>query len=138
MIFDEDRAKGESRKESGKGRRERRRRRETHAESRELEPERENRLERKIPREIIQHHALRERLQKVKEAEHDPVREPLDVVRVAGALDGLDGEVRGEAPAEEVRDGLREGVDGVQDEEEGDAAEEGVGFGDLRRLFEVG
>lgn len=125
-------------REGRKEKRREKRRRETYAESRELEPERENRLERKIPREIIQHHALRERLQKVKEAEHDPVREPLDVVRVAGALDGLDGEVRGEAPAEEVRDGLREGVDGVQDEEEGDAAEEGVGLWDLGRLFEVG
>ena len=110
----------------------------THAEGRELEPEDEDGLEGEVPGEVVQHDAERERLREVEEAEDDPVGEPLDVVGVTGRLDGLDGEVGGEDPAEEVGDGGGKGVDGVEDDDEGDAAEEGVGLRDLGVVLKVG
>ena len=108
----------------------------TYAEGRELEPENEQALEGEIPGEVIEHNAEGEALEEVEEAEHDPVREPLDVVLVAGALKGLDGEVGGQSPADEIRDGGCEGVDRVEDGKENDGTEEGVALGHLGALLE--
>lgn len=54
-----------------------------------------------------------------------------------GRLDGLEGEVRGEGPADEIGDGGGEGVDGVEDGQEQQGAEDGVCLGDLGALLEV-
>lgn len=56
---------------------------------------------------------------------------------MAGRLNGLEGEVRGETPADKVRYGRSESVDGVEEEREGDTAEEDVGLGDLRALLDA-
>lgn len=56
----------------------------TYAESRELEPDDEETLEGKVPREIVQHNAERKALREREEAEHNPVREPLDVITMTG------------------------------------------------------
>lgn len=50
-----------------------------------------------------------------------PVREPLLVVIGAGRLDGLDGEVGGEDPADEVGDGLGEAEHVEEDQDDGPA-----------------
>lgn len=108
----------------------------THAERGQLEPQDEEALEDEIPREVVENDAQREALHKVEEAEDDPVREPLDVVLVPGRLEGLDGHVRGERPADEVRDGAGEGVDRVERGHDDEAADEGVALRDLRALLE--
>ena len=69
--------------------------------------------------------------------EDNPVREPLDIIVVAGGLEGLDGEVGRKSPADELRDGLREGVDEEGDEHERGHGEEAIGLGDLCPLLEL-
>lgn len=54
-----------------------------------------------------------------------------------GRLDGLEGEVRGEGPADEIGDGGGEGVDGVEDGQEQQGAEDGVCLGHLGALLKV-
>ena len=108
----------------------------THAELGELEPEDEEALEGKVPGEVVEDDAAGEALDKGEEAKDDPVRQPLDVVLVAGALERLDGEVGGQGPADEIRDGGRERVDRVEEDEEDGDAEEGVALGHLRALLE--
>lgn len=107
----------------------------TYAECGELEPEDEEGLEGEVPREVVEHNAQREAFRKVEEAEDDPVREPLDVILMARSLERLDGEIRGEAPANEVGDGSRERVDRVEDGEDEDGAEEGIALRHLGSLL---
>ena len=111
-------------------------RRGTHAELRELEPEDEEALEGKVPGEVVEDDAAGEALEEGEEAEDDPVGQPLHVVLVAGALERADGEVGGGGPADEIRDGGRERVDAVEEDEEEGGAEEGVALGHLRALLE--
>ena len=54
-----------------------------------------------------------------------------------GRLDGLEGEVGGEPPANEVGDGRGEGVEAVQEGEQEDAAEDSVCLGNGRALLKV-
>lgn len=108
----------------------------THAELRELEPEDEDALEGKVPGEVIEHDAEGEALEEVEEAKDDPVCEPLDIVLVTGALEGLDGEEGREGPADKVGDGGRECVDAVKNGEQDDGTEEGVALGHLGTLLE--
>lgn len=107
----------------------------TYTERGKLEPKDEQALERKVPGEVVQDGAEGEALEEVEEAEDDPVSEPLNVVVVAGALDGPDGEERGEGPAEQVRNGRCERVDRVEETEERDTAEEDVRLRDLCALL---
>ena len=109
----------------------------TYAESRKLEVKDEEGLECKIPGEVVQHRPQREALGEVEETENNPVCQPLDVIACAGGLEGLDGEVGREEPAEEVGDRGREGVDRVQDKEQGNTSKEGVRLGHLRALLEL-
>lgn len=71
----------------------------TNSESGELEPEDEDALEGVVPGEVVEDDARGEGLDKVEEPEHDPVRQPLDVICVSRRLDSLDGEVGGKYPA---------------------------------------
>lgn len=107
----------------------------TYTECRELQPQDEASLDRKVPWDVVEHKTEGEALEEVEEAKDDPVGEPLDVIVVAGGFYSLDGEVGGQEPAEEVGDRGREGVDRVEEEDEGDAAEEGIALWDLRALL---
>lgn len=109
----------------------------TYAGDGELEPEDEDRLESEVPGEVVQDNTGSERLEEVEEAEHDPVSQPLDVVIVTRGLESLDGEVGGDAPANEVGDRGREGVDRVKGTEDNNCANEGVALGDLCPLLEL-
>ena len=108
----------------------------THAELGELEPEDEDALEGKVPGEVVEDEAEGEALEEGEGAEDGPVGEPLDVILVSGALESLDGEVGGDGPADEIRDGGCKGVDGVEDGKENDGTEEGVALGHLGALLE--
>ena len=101
-----------------------------------MQPEDEEGLEREVPGEVVEDDAEGEGLEEVEEAEDDPVGEPLDVVGGTRGLEGLDGEVGGEGPADKIGDGGREGVDAVEDGEEEDGTEEGVALGHLSALLE--
>ena len=80
---------------------------------RELEPEDEDALEGEVPGDVVEDDTEADRLNEGEEAEDDPVREPLDVVLVAGGLKGLDREEGGKGPTDEIRNGRGERVDGV-------------------------
>ena len=108
----------------------------TYAEGRELEPEDEQALEGEIPGEVVEHDTEGKALEEVEETEDNPVGQPLNVVLVTGRLERLDGEVRGEGPADEVRHGGGGSVDGVEDGEDDDGTDECVTLGDLRALLE--
>lgn len=102
----------------------------------QLQPDNEHGLERKIPGDVVEQGAERKALEEVEEAKDGPVCEPLDVVLCLWGLDGLEGEVGGEAPADEVGDGCGEGVDEVEGGEEGEGAEDCVDLGDVRAALE--
>ena len=61
----------------------------------------------------------------------------MDVVVGRGRLDGFEGEIGGEGPADEVGDDCGERVDEVEESEEGDDAEDRVGLGYLCALLNV-
>ena len=108
----------------------------TYASDRELEPEDEDGLEGEIPGEVVEDDAESEAFREVEEAEDDPVREPLDVIGVARALERLDGEIGGKSPAHEIRDRRRKRVDGVENSKQDDGTEESVALGHLSALLE--
>jgi hypothetical protein len=120
----------------GHGTKGKKRKRNTHAEGRELQPQDEDGLEGKIPGEVIEDGAESEALKEVEKAKDDPVGEPLDVILGRGRLDGFEGEIRGEGPADEIGDERGEGVDKVEKDEERGGANNGVRFGDLGALLE--
>lgn len=116
--------------------------------ARQLTPDDQDRLEDKVHGDPVKNGADRDRLEEVHAAKDGlscvstnslprqplpaafernsayPVREPLLVVIGAGRLDGLDGEVGGEGPADEVGDGLGETEHVEEDQDDGPA---GVG-----------
>jgi len=53
-------------------------------EGRELEPDDQDRLEGKVPRDVVEEHAKGEAFQKVEEAKDNPVGEPLNIVMGRG------------------------------------------------------
>ena len=108
----------------------------TYAELGELEPEDEDALEGKVPGEVVEDDAEGKGLEEVEEAKDDPVRQPLDIVLVAGGFESLDGEEGGNSPADEVGDGRREGVERMEDGNEDDGTEEGIALGDLSATLE--
>jgi len=71
-------------------------------EGRELEPHDQDRLEGKVPGDIIEEDAKGEAFQKVEEAEDHPVGEPLDVVMGRRRLDSLEGQIGWETPPYEI------------------------------------
>jgi len=71
-------------------------------EGRELEPDDKHRLEGEVPGNVVEDDWEGEGLEEVEEAEDDPVREPLDVVMRRRRLDGLEGEICGKAPSDEI------------------------------------
>lgn len=108
----------------------------TYMEGRELEPEDEQALEREIPRQVVQHNAQGDALEEVEETKHNPVRQPLNVVLVTRGLERLQGEVRRESPADEVRHGRGRDINRVEDGEDDDGTDERIALGDLRALLE--
>ena len=104
---------------------------------RELEPEDEDGLECVIEGDVVEDDGEGKGLEEVEEAKSDPVGEPLDVILVSGRLDGLEGEVGGESPADEIGDGGSEGVyEHKQNEQEG-RANDAIALGDLCPLLEL-
>jgi len=80
------------------------------AEAGELEPDDEDGLEREVPGEVVQDGAESNALEEVEETEDDPVCEPLDVILVAGGLEGLERQDGGNGPTDDVGDGPGQGV----------------------------
>ncbi len=76
-------------------------------------------------------------LSESEESKDDPVSQPLNIVIVSGGFDGLDGEIGGEEPSNEIGDRGREAVDRVKDSEQNDTTKEGVALGDLSTLLEA-
>ena len=74
----------------------------TYSEGRELEPENEEGLEGEVPWKVIEDDTEAERLDKVEEAKDDPVSQPLNIILRSRCLEGLEGQVGGECPTEEV------------------------------------
>jgi hypothetical protein len=109
----------------------------TYAELGKVEPHDEDRLERKVPGDVVEHDAEREALSKVEEGEDDPVGEVLSVVLVSRGLDGTEGEEAGDDKTDEVRDGHGEGVDRVEDEDECGTADDEVRLGHIRALLSL-
>lgn len=103
-----------------------------------MQPQDEDALEGEVPGEVVENDAEREALKEVEEAEDDPVSEPLNVVVGRRRLDGLDREVGGHCPAEDVRDRGGEAVDSVENEEEDYTTEERIALGDLCALLNRG
>lgn len=54
-----------------------------------------------------------------------------------GRFDGLEGEVGGQTPSDEVRNGGGERVERVENDDKDESTNNGVGLGDLCALFEV-
>jgi len=101
----------------------------------ELEPENEEGLEGKVPWEVVEDNAESKGLDKVEKAKNDPIRQPLDVILRSRGLEGLEGQEGGESPTEEVRNGGGERVEGMENEEKRDRADDDVSLGDLGALL---
>ena len=106
------------------------------SESGELEPEDQKRLEGVVPGDVVEENAEGERLDKGESAEDDPVSQPLNIVLRSRCFERLEGQIGGEGPAKEVRDGCSERVEGVEEEEENDGANDQVSLGDLSAFFQ--
>jgi len=72
------------------------------SEGRELEPENEEGLEGEVPWEVVEDDAEGKGLDKVEETEDDPVSQPLNIILRSRGLEGLEGQVGGKSPTEEV------------------------------------
>lgn len=108
----------------------------TYPESRELEPEDEEGLEGEVPGEIVEENAEGERLDKGESTKDDPISQPLDVIIMSLGFEGLEGQVGGEGPTKEVRNGCSERVEGVEKEEETDGADDHVRLGNLSAFLQ--
>lgn len=86
---------------------------------RQLEPQKKCGLEREIEREIIQDETEGQSLQKVEKSEHNPIREPLDIIVSSGGFDCSERQKCRKTPADEIRDGKGDGVDEDEKTEEG-------------------
>jgi len=82
---------------------------------RKLQPDDEHGLEDKVIGQIVQQRPQHEALQEVERPEDDPVAQPLDIIIVSWALEGLEGQIRWNGPSDEVRDGVGEWVDEKED-----------------------
>lgn len=107
-----------------------------YSECRELEPEDEERLEGEIPWEVVENDAEGEGLGEVEEPKDDPVSQPLDVILWSGRLERLERQKGGETPTKEVRNGSGERVEGMENEEERNRADDDVRLGHLSALLE--
>jgi len=105
------------------------------AESGELEPDDEDGLEGKVPREVVKHQTECNALGEIEEPKDDPVCKPLYVILVSGGLKRLEGKECWNSPSNEAGHGAGKGVNKVEKSEEKNAAKDGVRFGDLGALF---
>ena len=69
-------------------------------------------------------------LDKVEESKDNPVSQPLNVILISG---GLDGQVGGKSPTEEIGNGCSERVEGMKEEERNGTDDE-VSLGNLNVL----
>lgn len=65
----------------------------TYPELRQLQPEDENRLECKIPGEVVEHDAQGKTLNEVEESKDDPVRKPLHIILGTWTFNRLEREI---------------------------------------------
>jgi len=100
-----------------------------------LQPQNEYRLECKVPREVVENHSECNALQEVEEPENDPISEPLNIILMTGAFQGLEGEVAWKGPSNEVRNRCGERVDKVEKGEEKNSADDKVGLWNLSSLL---
>jgi hypothetical protein len=105
-------------------------------EGRELEPENEEGLEGEVPWEVVEDNAEGEGLDKGEGTKDDPISQPLNIILRSRGLESLEGQEGGESPTEEVGNGGSERVEGVENEEERDRADDDVSLGDLSALLE--
>lgn len=82
-----------------------------------LEPDDESGLDGEVPWNVVDDKTESEALDKVEETKDGPVSQPLDVIFVAGSLDGAHREEGREGPSDEVGNGESEGVDEDHGEE---------------------
>lgn len=101
-----------------------------------MEPEEEKSFDSEIPWEVVQHNSQGDTLGDVEETEDNPVCQPLYVILHTWRLDGLEGQVSRQTPANEVGDGVGEGVEQEEEAKEDNGAERCVAFGDLGALLE--
>jgi hypothetical protein len=104
---------------------------------RELEPENEDGLECVVPREVVKDHSQSEALEEGKEAEDDPIGEPLDIILMLGRLDSPDRKIGRECPADKVGNGSGKCVDKDQKTHKADCASHEHRLGNLGALLEV-
>lgn len=102
-------------------------------------PDDEDGLENKVHGDPVENGSDSHGLSEVEAAKDGPVGEPLLVVVGAGRLDGLDGEVGRERPADQVGDGRRE-AEHVEEDEHDRARAQGehtVRLGNLGLLLDL-
>lgn len=106
---------------------------------RKHEPDGEKGLENKVHRNPIENRPQTHRLDEVERTKDDPVRQPLLVIVALRRLNGLDGKISRESPADEVGDGLGKAKHVKEDEEDrGETkSDDTIGLGDLGLLLKL-
>jgi hypothetical protein len=103
----------------------------------ELEPEDKESLEGIVEGEIVKNHSQGEGFKEVEETEHNPVREPLDVVLVTRSLNSLEREISWEEPSNKVRGRGSKGVNEDENRSEAHSTHDQEGLGYLSTLLKV-
>jgi hypothetical protein len=101
-----------------------------------LQPDDKDCLENIVPGDIVEDKAESKALEEVEEAKDDPVGQPLNVVMRRRGLEGFEGEVGRETPADKVGDGCSERVDEEEQGDEKESTEDSIVLGDLRALLQ--
>lgn len=109
------------------------------SERRAHEPEDEEGLGNEVEGEPIQNRPDGGALNEVEEPEDDPVSQPLLVVGLSGALEGLDTQVSGKNPTNQVGQGAGQSEEVEEDQEDGGGSEteDTVDFGNTSLSLDV-
>jgi len=101
-----------------------------------LKPDDEHCLEGEEPWNVVEKDGEGETFNEVEETEDNPICQPLYIVVVSLSFKSLHREVSRDDPANKVGNRRREGVEGVENNEEHHTTEEGVALWNLRALLE--
>lgn len=106
---------------------------------REHEPDGEKGLENKVHRNPVENRPQTHGLDEVERTKDDPIGQPLLVIVGLRRLNGQDGKISGESPADEVGDGLGKAKHIEEDEKDrGETkGDDTVGLGDLGLLLKL-
>lgn len=106
---------------------------------REHEPDGEKGLENKVHRNPVENRPQTHGLDEVKRTKDDPIGQPLLVIVGLRRLNGQDGKVSGESPADKVGDGLGKAKHIEEDEKDrGETkSDDTIGLGDLCLLLKL-